>query len=80
MDFRHVVFPELSADLYRSRQQRVAQTLDQIQSALGKERRDLQREAEGCEPIEGVGVDVARMDPAIQANLSEQANSSILAR
>src|SRR2546423_12342789 len=77
MDFRHIVFPELSTDLYRSRQKRIAKTLEAVETALGKEKRDLQREAAGGEPIEGVGVDVARIDPAIAANLNEQPDPSV---
>lgn len=59
-DYSHIVFPELNSDLYRSRQERVAETLDAIQSAIEKEKRDLRREAKGEPPVEGVGTQVAR--------------------
>ena len=59
-DYSHVVFPELNSDLYRSRQERVAETLDAIQSAIAREKRDLRREANGEAPVEGVGTQVAQ--------------------
>ncbi len=59
-DYSHIVFPELNCDLYRSRQERVAETLDAIQSAIAREKRDLQREANGQSPVEGVGTQIAR--------------------
>jgi len=59
-DYSHIVFPELNCDLYRSRQERVAETLDAIQSAIAKEKRDLRREAKGEAPLEGVGTEIAQ--------------------
>lgn len=59
-DYSYIVFPELNCDLYRSRQERVAETLDAIQAAISREKRDLRREARGEAPVEGVGTEVAR--------------------
>ena len=77
MDFRHVVFPEPRTDLYHFRQQRVAKTLNEIQAALGREKRDLEREAEGCEPIEGVGVEVVNAQANVSQMADEPSNSSM---
>jgi hypothetical protein len=57
-NYDHVVFPNVSTTLYRGRHERVLRTLNQIESALGKEKRDLKREAAGLDPVEGVGTQV----------------------
>jgi hypothetical protein len=60
MDFSHVVFPDVPlVDRSVQRRHEVARKLDAIEAALEREKRDLQREAHGCAPQEGVGVAVA---------------------
>jgi hypothetical protein len=69
-NYDHVVFPNVSTTLYRGRHERVLRTLNQIEAALGKEKRDLKREAAGQDPVEGVGTEVIAAAEA-QAQVSD---------